>query len=295
MIKNILIICLLVFALSCNSEKNKPTQTSLTENYKESSDLLYSIKYSSGTSNSFDKVLKFKVHNAIQTQNDSQNITKKIIKEGDITLLTNNISETKNIINKICIKTNSYYEGEYYGKDKYNTYYRLRIKVPADKFEDFVSSLDNGDYEVQDKTIKSEDITLNYYDLETRLNTKRAYLKKYLELLSKANAIKDVLEIQSQIHYLQEDIESADKNFKIMKDEVAFSSLEVILRKKHEFVYKPGQQDNIFERVKKSLHNGWISIIDFLIWSITLWPFMILTIVVILIFKRIRKKRRNRN
>lgn len=289
MIKNIILFCLVVFTLSCKSEQDKDSEIKFSN--AKVSYLSNEISFSKSKNHNNWVGVDF---NDKENDTNQNIITKKIIKDGEITLLSNNIEESKKMLNDLCSKYNAYFGSENLDNDENSITYNLYVRIPADKFELFVSNLENGDNEIQNKSINVRDVTSDFFDLETRLKTKKEYLKKYTELLSRAKTVADILEIEENIRVLQEEIESTEGSFKLLKDKIAFSNLQVEIVKKKEFIYKPGQQDKFFERVKKSLHNGWISIVDFLIWSITLWPYLILFTVVILIFKRIRKKRRSK-
>lgn len=279
---------MLVFSLSCKSEEDKyevqpPPNSEFDMKIERAPTKYKENSYNSWIGVDFDN----KKSDSSQTK-----ISKQIIKDGEIALITDDIDKTKKILNEQCKKYNAYFGSENLDNDDYYTTYKLYVRIPAENFEGFIESLDNGDNEVQSKSFKVRDVTSDYFDLETRLKTKRDYYKKYTELLSRAKSVADILEIEENIRVLQEDIESTEGSFRILKDKIAYSNLIVEIIKKKEYIYKAGQRDNFFERVKSSLNNGWISIVDFLIWSITLWPYMILLFTLLLLIKRFRKKRR---
>lgn len=219
---------------------------------------------------------------------------KKIIKDGNISVKSTDINASKKSIDNIVKSIDAYYEKEDLQNYDRTISYNLKIRVPANKFEKLISSIENGKDEMVGKTIEARDVTEEYVDIETRLTNKQEYLKRYKALLSKASTVKDILEIEENIRILQEEIESKEGRLKYLNDQVAFSTLEIYLFKEKEFVYKPKPQDKFTERVKKSLGNGWTSVIDFVLWAITIWPFYILTLVLLLIVRRIIKNRKNR-
>lgn len=219
---------------------------------------------------------------------------KKIIKDGSITIKTNDISESKKGIDTLLKKLNGYYETEDLENNDNTISYNFKIRIPANNFEQLISNLENGKDEIESKSIQARDVTEEYVDIESRLTNKREYLKRYKDLLFKASTVKDILAIEEQVRVLQEEIESKEGRLKYLNDQIAFSTLELNLYKEKDFIYKPQQQDKFWERIKKSLSNGWTSIIDFVLWSITIWPLIILTIVVIISIRRINKKRKCR-
>jgi len=219
---------------------------------------------------------------------------KKIIKDGSISVKTNDIKLSKKGIDDLLKKFNAYYESEYLQNNNQTISYDLKIRVPADNFEKLISIIENGKDEIKSKNIQARDVTEEYVDIETRLSNKREYLKRYKVLLSKASTVKDILAIEENIRTLQEEIESKEGRLKYLSDQVSFSTLDINLYKEIEFIYKPQPQDKFSERVKTSLGNGWTSVVNFVLWTITIWPYIILTITGFFVIRRVINNRKSR-
>jgi hypothetical protein len=224
----------------------------------------------------------------------SKNIQKKIIKDGEISLKTKDIVSSKKALDNELKKLNAYYEVEDLQNRTIKISYDLKIRVPAVNFEKLIANIENGKDEIQSKSIEARDVTEEYYDIETRLKNKLEYLKRYKELLAKANSVKDILEIEENIRNLQEEIESKEGRLKYLSDQVSFSTLDINLFQEKEYIYKPTTQDNFLERVKKSFSNGWSSAIDFVLGVFAIWPLILIGIVVFLFVRRIIKNRRKK-
>lgn len=225
-----------------------------------------------------------------ETLGDKSTVSKiKIIKDGNISVKTNDINASKKGIDDLLKKLNAYYESEDLQNNDQTISYDLKIRVPADNFEKLISNIENGKDEIKSKSIQARDVTEEFVDIETRLTNKREYLKRYKELLSKATTVKDILAIEENIRTLQEEIESKEGRLKYLSDQIAFSTLEINLYKDKEFIYKPQPQDKFSERIKTSLSNGWTSVVDFVLWTISIWPYIILTIVGFFVIRRVRK------
>ena len=218
---------------------------------------------------------------------------KKIIKDGYISVKTNDINVSKKGIDKLLKTLNAYYESEDLQNNDQTISYDLKIRVPADNFENLISSIENGKDEIKSKSIQARDITEEYVDIETRLTNKREYLKRYKELLTKAATVKDIIAIEENIRTLQEEIESKEGRLKFLSDQVSFSTLNINIYHDKVFVYKPEPQDKFSERIKKSMSNGWTSIVGFVLWVISIWPFLFLVFAGNFVIKRILKKRKS--
>ena len=218
---------------------------------------------------------------------------KKIIKDGSLTIKTNDITTSKKNIDDILRKLNGYYETENLENNDNSINYNLKVRIPAENFEKFVLDLERGKEEIKNKSIQTRDVTEEYVDIESRLINKREYLKRYKELLSKASTVKDILAIEEEIRKIQEEIESKEGRLNYLKDQVAFSTLDINLYKEKEFIYKSQQQDQFWERVKRSLNDGWKFLVGLVLLVITIWPLLIITVVVFVIIKRARKKQKS--
>ena len=219
---------------------------------------------------------------------------KKIIKDGDLTIQTNDIEVAKKRIDKLVESVNGYYERENLHKYDYRVSYNLSIRVPANNFEKLLSSVETGNDEVENKNIRTRDVTEEYFDVSTRLATKRDYLKQYTVLLSRTNSVKDILEIKENIRNLQEEIESAEGRLRYLNDQVTFSTLTVELYQKIDYVYKPKPKDSFFERVKSGVSTGWDMIVNFVLFLISIWSVLLVLILAFFFIRRKIKKRKQR-
>uniref|UniRef100_UPI003741EF94 DUF4349 domain-containing protein n=1 Tax=Niabella yanshanensis TaxID=577386 RepID=UPI003741EF94 len=77
------------------------------------------------------------------------------------------------------------------------------------------------------KNISSEDITSEIIDTRARLETRNTTRGRYLEFLSKAGKIEDVLKIQQEINNIQEDIESAEARLAQLSGQVSYSTINL--------------------------------------------------------------------
>ena len=206
----------------------------------------------------------------------SEAASKKIIKDGSLSIKTKNIGESKKNMDAVLKNLSAYYETENLQNGDSQISYDLKIRVPSVNFEKLVTSLEKGNDEIINKSIQARDVTEEFVDLTSRLESKQAYLKRYKDLLSKASSIKDILEIEEKIRVIQEEIESTQGRLKYLNDQVSFSTLSVNLFQEKEYVYKPSEEVSFFERFKKSVANGWDAIVGFLLMLVSVWPFLII-------------------
>jgi hypothetical protein len=286
----VFIFTTVIFLISCNSKQD--VKQEIVEGSADSYEppaMVESAKFTPPIVSEDEDVDQSK----LETLGDKSTVSKKIIKDGSISVKTNDINTSKKIINVLLKKLNAYYESEDLQNNDQTISYDLKIRVPAENFEKLISSIENGKDEIKSKSIQARDITEEYVDIETRLTNKREYLKRYKELLSKASSVKDIVTIEENTRVLQEEIESKEGRLKYLSDQVSFSTLNINLYKEKEFIYKPQPQDKFSERVKTSLSNGWSSFVNLILWTITIWPNLLLMLFAFFIIRRSIKKRKS--
>lgn len=220
-----------------------------------------------------------------------EGIEKKIIRDGRMELRVKDLIKAKERIDTLVKRLDGYYARESLSNTDWESAYTLQIRVPSSRFEMLITSIENDVGELQYKEIDARNVTDQFIDLETRLENKRLYLKRYKDLLSKVKSVKEILEIEESIRKIEEEVESTMGRLKYLSDQVDYSSLDLSIAKQKEFKYKPDKQDSFFERLKQSLSTGWYMFISFLLFVIRLWPFWILMPFLLYLWKKLKKKR----
>ncbi len=239
-----------------------------------------------------DKELKVTNTSNIEISSNLSTKQKKIIKDGDFTVKTEQINISKKGIDHLLKKLSAYYETEDLHNSEEAISYNLKIRIPSVNFEKLVSTLESGKDEIERKNIQARDVTEEYVDIESRLSNKRDYLKRYKELLSRAQTVKDMLAVEEIIRNLQEEIESKEGRLKYLSDQVAFSTLNIHLYQQKEPTDK--SENSFLAKTKTSFKHGWTSIVDFMLWGIGIWPYLIIATAIFFITRRMIKNRKHK-
>ncbi|MCJ7772191.1 MAG: DUF4349 domain-containing protein [Desulfobacterales bacterium] len=213
-------------------------------------------------------------------------IDRKIIKNGNIEFQTTSISETRTRINEAINKCDSYISSE--DESTYNDriQQRIVIKVPADKFDFLVSEITKGVKKFDQKHIEARDVTEEFLDITLRLSIKKETEKRYLQLLSKANTVKDILSIEKQVNELRSEIESIEGRLKYLENQIAYSTLTITF---YEIVSTPVGFSNKFTL---GLKNGWNNFVWFLVGIVNIWPFLLLGLIGIIGIRQYTKRKK---
>lgn len=220
---------------------------------------------------------------------------RKLIKNGSISIEVREIKAEKIKIDSLLKKYQAYFDTETTNLYDNTTILTLVIRIPAHNFEKFISGIENDENKITNKEISTEDVTEQYIDLETRLQNKRKFMARYQELLKSAKTIKEMLEIQEKIRSLEEEIESVTGRLKYLSNQVSYSTLHLNITQENDFKYSPEKRDSIFEKLKQSIIEGWFIFVDFLFILLYNWVFLILIFVGIYLFRKFRKKRKQKS
>lgn len=274
--KNILIFLIPFFLFSCNKAESIGDLSYLVEIAEESEEVYYSPQ-------------KRVPPTPFTNQNDS--IKKKIIKDGHMEIEVSELEKTKHDIDSILQNYNGYYANENLNNSDWEMSYTLSIRVPSRYFENLILNIEKGNGKITSKEIDTRDVTSKFIDLETRLKNKKKYLKTYTDLLKQAKTVKDVLEIQDKTREIEEEIESKTGQLKYLKDQVAYSTLNLEISAPK--ISKPAPPITFITKVKDSLSDGWNGFLNMVLFVINIWPIWILLLFVFILWKRRKKSKMN--
>ncbi len=104
----------------------------------------------------------------------------------------------------------------------------LTIRVPQGEFETLIDTL-SGIGVVTSQNINSEDVTLEYTDLSSRVINLKETEKRLLALLDKAQNVSDILLIEKEITRVRVEIERIQGRLNYLGNKVDFATLTIII------------------------------------------------------------------
>lgn len=181
--------------------------------------------------------------------------------------------------------------GGYISQEQQNqTDYRIEntvtIKVPVSQFDQAVAALLKNVQKVDTRQISSEDVTSAYIDSKSRLEAKKEVRLRYLELLKSARNMKDIIEVQKEINYIQEEIEMVTGRINYLGHASAMSTIHLTY---YQVLNMPGGSKGtpgFIEELKDSFANGWYWLGELFIGLVAIWPLVLLIVFVALLIRR---------
>ncbi len=115
--------------------------------------------------------------------------------------------------------------------DSGETLARATFRVPVATFKETITKLEDSG-EVLSRSVKGEDVTEDYVDVQARLANKIVLRDRIKSLLSKATGVKEILEIETELNRIQSDIDSMEARIRSMKGKIDYATVHLTLRRK---------------------------------------------------------------
>ncbi len=217
-------------------------------------------------------------------------IEQKIIKEATLRFETDDLENTFNQIQKAVTAGKATIINDSEGKDYGTVFRNLTVKVPSQNFDRFINDISKGISYFEIKNISAQDVTEQFIDLTSRLNTKKKLEERYLQILQKAVKVSEILEIEKQISVIREEIEAKEGQLKYLQSRVSESTVTIEFYKTT--AEKEGVKISYGSKIWTAVKSGFFSLSDFLISLISVWPFIIIfCVLAYFIRKRFKRKK----
>lgn len=186
-----------------------------------------------------------------------------------------------------------------YQSDIYRRSAKYTIRIPADKLEVFLSAsqqLLNVTY----SHVGSQNVTTEYYDIQSRLEVLKTERDSLNAMLEKATTVDNMLKIRDRLYNVIEEIESYETQLRLYDSLVSYSTVNMTIDEVVEYtkivVEEPTWGERLIEAFKESWEDFADGFQDFtvgLLYAIpTLMVLGVIAVVVILILRVILRKLR---
>lgn len=169
---------------------------------------------------------------------------------------------------------------------------KMTIRVQNEYFQELLKEIDSQARFVNFRDIRTEDVSKQFVDLESRLTSKREVEQRYIEILrKKAGTIEELLQAEKQIGQLHEEIEATISRINYLKDEVRYSTINLEFYQKIEPIIADSDT-NTLRDMRQALASGWHGLLAALTAILYLWPVVLLSVMGAFIYRTLRKKQR---
>lgn len=225
------------------------------------------------------------------------NTARKVILNASFEMETKNYEETYSMISQEVEQTGSYVEySESRGNpEDGNAWISMTVRVPSDRyaaFKAFIPTAGNVTYTSEG----GEDVTAEYFDVDTRLTVLRAQEKRILELLEKAQTVEEMIQIESELTRIRTEIEQLTTQLKRYDDLVSYATIHLTIRQTTD--YTVIHEETFLTRMGNAMKDSFESLVSVLqnlvIALIWILPYLLLLAaiagIILLIFFLYRRK-----
>lgn len=211
---------------------------------------------------------------------------KKIIKTASLNIEVKEYNSFNKKVLQASTQFGGYIADEQQNETEYKIENVLTLKVPVDQFQNTVDFLTTGDGKINEKKITSEDVTTQYVDTKSRLEAKRAARMRYLDFLKQAKNMEEILQVQSEIDDIQEEIESAAGRINYLSNASAMSTINLTYYQILNATAKDADNPGFFKEIRTAFVTGWKGIGEVFVGLMYVWPLIALAAFGIWMLKR---------
>ncbi len=163
------------------------------------------------------------------------------------------------------------------GEKEGKRYAVFTIRIPAEHSKDFTAFVSENST-VTNKEVETEDVTLSYVDMESRvsaLETEKASLEK---LLSEATALSDIISIQDRLTEVIYEIESYKSKLRTYDSLIDYTTVTIRISEVDRVASAEEQSmwAEIGTNLKDNFQNIGYGLKRFFIWLVSALPYMLL-------------------
>lgn len=273
------VISLLIF-ISCTDDVSKSTENNAAPHFEEGS----STEQKQGDQNSF-----MWSSNSSQKNGVNGNLKKsekapkpKIIYSADLTFQVADVTESTSKIKAICDKHAAHIAKMNLNSGTYRVTNRIKIRVSEESFDKMINDFERTAVHVDEMNIKSDDVTAEFIDIQSRLKTKKTSRDRYIEVLkSKAGTVEEIIDAEEAIRVITEEIEAKEGRLRYLTDKVKFSTITLDI---YEVIEHPKTVKYVtpyIDKAKDGFENGWSFLVQMSLVLINIWPLIIAAVLIV--------------
>ncbi|MBK6935707.1 MAG: DUF4349 domain-containing protein [Chitinophagaceae bacterium] len=213
---------------------------------------------------------------------------KKIIKNATINIEVKNYEKTYAGLRQKITSLGGYVAQEEQSQTDYKIENTILIKVPVDQFDNALLQFIVGAEKVNERRITSQDVTTEFVDTKSRMESKKQVRLRYLDLLKQAKNMEEILSVQSEINSIQEEIESAAGRIEYLGHSASYSTINLTCYQIINESAKDSEKKPFGYKIKEAFSNGAAWIGDLFIGLLSIWPLFLVALIAWVVYKRLR-------
>ena len=228
-----------------------------------------------------------------QVQSPSQGHEQRIIYTATVRAEVTDLDSALYQISTLLGRRGGFVASQHRTNSPYELTAELVLRLPADRLQPVLDELPRLAEHIDYQNLDSRNVTEEWVDLESRLQTKRTVRDRYVEILrTRAEKVEDILNAEEKIRTVTEEIEAQEGRLRYLKDQVALSTLTLALYQTQEYRQTGAAYERGFwSRIGSAFVFGWELIQELVLGLISVWPIVLLMGGLIALWRRARGRR----
>lgn len=148
-----------------------------------------------------------------------------VVEESSMSMVVNNVRETSDKIIDHAKSVGGYMVNTSLANPEEAPFATVTIRVPSDNLRSALDYFRSLTVKVTSENIRGTDVTDEYVDIEARLATLEKTKAKFEEILAGATQVQDILEVQRQLIYIQDQIDALKGRQKYLEQTAALAKI----------------------------------------------------------------------
>lgn len=178
-------------------------------------------------------------------------------------------------------------------------YATFTFRIPSDKVDDFTNTVSDNST-VTSKTVNTEDVTLEYVDIESRIKALKVEKESLETLLGSATSTTEIIEIRDMLTDVIYEIESYESQLRTYDNLVDYTTITVEIDEvEHPVVV---HEQTTWQRIGTNLADNfrglWNFLVELFVFIVSSLPYLlfigVIVVVVIVVIKRAKRKSKSK-
>ncbi len=162
------------------------------------------------------------------TEADIVKNTMMVVRNADMSVDVANLEEFTDSVTTIVESFDGYFEqvnvNNYDSEWATHRYANYTIRIPAEHLDEFINDVD-GTAKITSKNVTSEDVSLEYVDVNAHISALETEQKELNRLLSMTTEVEDMITIEQRLSEVQANLDSYNGQKRLLEGRVSYSTV----------------------------------------------------------------------
>lgn len=300
---NLIAFLLLVFLTGCGGDAvpQRQSESDISYSANKTADAPAPASADGSSKDKSAVTTQVSLEQADRSKTETVPTERKIIRNADLQLESTSPEESQQKIASIAESKGGFVVESQQRSSNSNVKIRdtvtMTVRVPAAKFNESLDEIRKVGSRVIVETIKGQDVTEEFVDIEARLKAKKALEEQFLEIMKQGKTVQDALNVQRELANVRSEIEQIEGRKRFLENQTNLSTIKILLQTPNS--YSPSSS-GFFYQLGQAISSGFEIALSFILGLVTvliaILPFLILVVFPIFLllryfWRRIRTKK----